>query len=82
MDEKLAQFELSPEALELIAGGVIGESEEAVLRKLMKLFKDDNMGLEWSIRNTAPFAGDKNTSLASSSPAEVTEYMRAHWDEI
>ena len=82
MDNDLTKYELSPEALEIISGGVIGESEEAVLRKLMKLFKDKDMGVEWSIRVTAPFAGDKDTSLASSTPAEVTEYMRAHWDEI
>ena len=82
MDEKLAKFELSPEALELIAGGVIGEDEEAVITKLMKLFKDKNMGIEWSINCIAPFAGDKDTSLAKSTPAEVTQYIREHWDEI
>ena len=82
MDNELGKFELSPEALEIIAGGVIGESEEAVITKLMKLFKDHDMGIEWSINCIAPFAGDKDTSLAKSTPDEVTKYIREHWDEI
>ena len=81
MDE-LDGVELSMEQLEAIAGGVIGSSEEDVIRLVMKASKDDNMGIEWTIRNLARYAGDKDTSLANSTYAEVAEYINAHWDEV
>ena len=81
MDE-LNGAELSLEQLEAIAGGVIGESEEDVIRLLMKLMKDDGFGIDWTIKNIARYAGDKDTSLANCTPDEVTEYIKTHWSEF
>ena len=81
MDE-LNQAELSLEQLEAITGGMIGQSEEDVIRLVAKASKDDNMGIEWTIRNLARYAGDKDTSLVNCTPDEVSEYIKAHWSEL
>ena len=81
MDE-LDKVKLSPEQLELITGGVIGGSEEDVLKTLIKAFKEDGWGIDGAIRNTAYLAGVKNTALANCTADEVKEFITTHWDEI
>ena len=81
MDE-LDKAKLSVEQLEAITGGVIGGSEEDVLKTLIKAFKEDGWSIDGAIRNTAYLAGVKNTALANCTSGEVEEFIKTHWDEF
>lgn len=77
----MENLELNPEILELISGGVIGESEEDVIVKMVRVFKKQDISLESAkdFFSQLPF---ETTCLKNTNADEVNAFLDSRWDSI
>ena len=75
-------IELTPEMLEIISGGVIGETEEDILTKMVRVFKNNGITLVDAKNKLFMNMNYETTALKNTNAEEVCAFLDANWDKI